>query len=288
MSNTQLIITALRWLLIAFICIECYTAVSVLFDRKNRIAVMAKKTINLAIGKSNSVYFNPDRIISDLSKYGIMYSFRDYNMEASTFVSAKFTCAGMFALLGIMLTPDQLVTKLLVVAICLVCGFFAPDVFMRLSNQSDNAKMMSDIQLIYTTLMIHAKAGVYITDSLIECQRNVENGRLKQALNEMNNNILASRVTIEEAVDQFNARFRNDQIDNLAVIIKQALETGRSSDMLEDLSKQIDNYNRIRSLKTRDRIKRQAAFIQVTYFSLITFMLLYLVAVELMVGLSSF
>lgn len=284
--NSQLIITIIQWIIIAFIMIEAYTAVSVLFDKRNRIAVMAKDSMDLALGKSKSTYFNPDKITADLSKYGIMYMFKDYNMEPSSYIAAKLASSGITALIGFMLTPNELAEKLLVIIAGLLFGFFIPDIFIRLNNNSDNERMMEDIQTIYTTLKIHARAGVYITDSLIECQRNVEHGRLKQALNEMNNNILASRVTIDEAVDQFNARFCNEQIDNLAVVIKQALHTGRSSDMLEDISKQIEDNNRIQSMKKRDHIKRQASLIQVIYFSMITFMLLYLVAMELMAGLS--
>lgn len=284
--SAQLVITIIKWIIIAFVMVEAYTAVSVLFDKRNRIAIMAKSSMDLALGKSKSTYFNPDKITADLSKYGIMYMFKDYNMEPSSFMAAKLTSAGVTALIGFMVTPNELAEKLLVVVIGLIIGFFLPDIFIRANNDSDNSAMMEDIQTIYSTLKIHARAGVYITDSLIECQRNVENGRLKQALNEMNNNILASRVTIDEAVDQFNARFCNEQIDNLSVVIKQALHTGRSSDMLEDISKQIEDNNRIQGMKKRDRIKRQASMIQVIYFSMITFMLLYLVAMELMVGLS--
>ena len=247
---------------------------------------MAKGTINLALGKSNSIYLNADKITADMSKYGVMYMFRDYNMDPSAFVSAKLACAGGFGLLGFMAAPNEWIPKIIGITIGLILGFIVPDIFIRISNRQDNDKMMTDIQTIYTTLKIHARAGVYVTDSLIECQRNIENGRLKQALNEMNNNILASRVTIDEAVDQFNARFCNEQIDNLSVVIKQALHTGRSADMLEDISKQIDTNNFVHRMKVKDRIKRESAFIQVAFFTLITVILLYLVVMELMQGLS--
>lgn len=286
MNNAQLIITIIKWILIVFIMIEAYTAVSVIFDKKNKISVMAKGTINLALGKSNSIYLNADKITADMSKYGVMYMFRDYNMDPSAFVSAKLACAGGFGLLGFMAAPNEWIPKMIGITIGLILGFIVPDIFIRISNRQDNDKMMTDIQTIYTTLKIHARAGVYVTDSLIECQRNIENGRLKQALNEMNNNILASRVTIDEAVDQFNARFCNEQIDNLSVVIKQALHTGRSADMLEDISKQIDTNNFVHRMKVKGRIKRESAFIQVAFFTLITVVLLYLVVMELMQGLS--
>lgn len=286
MSNAQLITAIIKWILIAFIMIEAYTTVSVIYDRKNKITVMAKGTINLALGKSNSTYLNADKITADMSKYGVMYMLRDYNMDPSAFISAKLVCSGGAALLGFMITPNQASMKIAGIGIGLIVGFVSPDILIKVNNAQDNENMMPDIQTIYTTLKIHARAGVYITDSLIECQRNVENGRLKQALNEMNNNILASRTTIDEAVDQFNARFCNEQIDNLSVVIKQALHTGRAADMLEDISKQINTNDYVHRMKVKDRIKRQSAFTQVLYFSMVTTLILYLVAMELQQGIA--
>lgn len=176
MNNAQLIITIIKWILIVFIMIEAYTAVSVIFDKKNKISVMAKGTINLALGKSNSIYLNADKITADMSKYGVMYMFRDYNMDPSAFVSAKLACAGGFGLLGFIAAPNEWIPKIIGITIGLILGFIAPDIFIRISNRQDNDKMMTDIQTIYTTLKIHARAGVYVTDSLIECQRNIENG----------------------------------------------------------------------------------------------------------------
>lgn len=284
--NTELIITILKWILIAFIMIEAYTAVSVLYDRRNSFSVMTRKSIEIALGKTKSSYFNAKRIEGDLSKYGVMYMLHDYKLDPTGFVAIKICFAGLIALVSFSIVPNTVVAKILAIAVGILIGFFAPDLFIRLNNNMDNEKMSDDIQSIYTTLKIHARAGVYITDSLIECQRNVENGRLKEALNEMNNSILSSRATIDDAVDQFSLRFCNEQINNLSVVIKQALKTGRSSDMLEDISKQIEINNRIHNMKVRDKIKRQSAGIQVAYFSMITVLLLYLVMTELVFSLS--
>lgn len=45
--------------------------------------------------------------------------------------------------------------------------------------------MLNDIRLIYDTLKIQSKSGVYITDILSECQLLVQMPRLKKALMEL-------------------------------------------------------------------------------------------------------
>jgi len=213
-----------------------------------------------------------------------MYALKDYNLEPSSFVTIKLLCALGTGVICAMLSSSFLLTIALLLIGCVV-GFFLPDLLIRINNAGDNEAMQEDILSIYNILKIHARAGVYITDSLIECQRSVAHPRLKQALNEMTNNILASRVTSEEAIDQFNARFANEDIDNLAIIIKQAFRTGRSADLLTDISKQIEINNKIRSEKSKDKQKRQTSIIQVIFFGIITVIIVYLIAMELAVSL---
>ena len=56
--------------------------------------------------------------------------------------------------------------------------------------------------------------------------------------------------------------------------------------LARDISKQIDTNNFVHRMKVKDRIKRESAFIQVTFFTLVTVILLYLVVMELMQGLA--
>jgi len=268
-------------LILVFLAVQVYTLVSILMSKSDQITVMAKKSVDIAMGRSKSSYFNYDKITADLSKYGIMYMFHDYNLEPSTFIIAKLIAAIGTGLLVFIIAPSQIFIALIGV----VAGFFIPDGLMRLSNASDNDSIRDDVLLIYRTLKIHARAGVYITDSLIECQRSILNPRLKQALNEMNNNILSSRVTVEEAVDQFNSRFCNEQIDDLSIIIKQAIRTGRSADLLTDISKQIETSNNIQTQKKKDTLKRKTAITQVMFFGIISALMIYLVAMEMAVSL---
>lgn len=272
--------------IIAFICFNAYVLVQSIFANKNKAVVLTKNVIQNALDSSNSSWFNEDKILGDLSKYGVMYILKDYNLEASTWIMIKGLVALVSGFIGLLIGVS-LTSKVFLVISMMVIGFFIPDIFIRLSNEEDNKSMNIDILTIFTILKIHARAGVYITDSLIECQRSVTNKRLKQALNEMNNNILSSRVTIEEAVSQFNARFRNDQIDNLSIILIQATESGQSINLLDDLSVQIRNGNKIRTEAKKAALKRRLSFQQVLFFAMVTGMILYLVIAEMYLSLAT-
>ena len=286
MIDSMLIVSIMKIIILIFLIVNVYTLSSKLLSKHDEFAVLAKSTIDIAIGRADAVYLSADRITADLSKYGVMYMMKDYNMEPSVFVTVKMVIAACIGFLFFLLSPSPLLMLVFFAIGCLI-GFFIPDVVIRISNNSDNESMQSDIMSIYVILKIHARAGVYITDSLIECQRSISHPRLKQAINEMNNNILSSRITLEEAVDQFNARFCNEQIDNISVIIKQALRTGRSADLLADLSKQIDSNNKIRAQKKRDSLKRQTAITQVSFFCGIAIALIYLIGLQLIASIGT-
>lgn len=282
----QTLVMIMKYLIIGFICYSAYTLVSILFANKNKAVVLAKDVVNNALGKSKSSWFNEDKILADLSKYGVMYMTKDYNIEASTWILVKVLCGALCGLVGFSLA-SSIIGKILCAVGLLIAGFFLPDGFIRLSNKSDNDAMANDILTIYTILKIHARAGVYVTDSLIECQRTVTNGRLKQALNEMNNNVLSSRITMDEAIMQFNARFRNDSIDNLAIILLQSSKSGQSINLLDDLSAQIVNGNKARSEMKKAKLKRKLSIQQTIFFSIVVGMVLYLVIIEMTTSVSA-
>ena len=283
--NTVLIVKIVSIVAACFLAVQVYSLISILFVKDGSAAILSKRVIQSALDNSHSSYFSADKLEADMSKYGLMYMLRDYNIEASSYIAIKLLFATALGIAGIALGGTAAMKLGLFVALA-VAGFFAPDIFIRISNNSDNENMSSDILQVYSTLKIHAKAGVYITDSLIECQRIVENKRLKQAFKELNNNILSAKLSPIEAITNFNARFSNSQIDNLVIILIQSFSTGRSSAMLEDLSKQIQTGNALRLEKKESKLKKEVAILQVIFFGVITMLLLYLIASEMAAALT--
>lgn len=107
-----------------------------------------------------------------------------------------------------------------------LAGFFIPDIYAKVSNNSDNEKILLDIRGIFDTIRIKTEGGMFLTSAIMECYKNTRNRRLKQALFEMNAQIIAKN-DIRETVDVFNSKFKNKYIDTLCVILKQSLEAGK-------------------------------------------------------------
>lgn len=279
--NTHMIITIIKYIILAFALFQAYLLGKSLFEKRNNIATLAKSTVETAIGQSNSLYFSEDNFRAMMSKYGLMYMLHDYNLEASTFVLLKSIFGLGCGFVAGSIVPNYIL-KIFIFIVFTITGFFIPDWFLKQSNKVDNIKMLDDIVTVYTSLKIYTKSNVHITTSLIECQRLVSNGRLKEAFAELNNNILSGKITTEDAVDLFNSRFCNDNIDNLCVIIKQSLRTGHASEILADITKQIDDTNKIRAIEKKKQMERKMTMLQIMFFSCIAGITFYIVIMEIL------
>lgn len=285
---SEIIITIIKFVVLFFLAYEVYQFMRVILEKKSvtKLPVMTKNAVSTAIGKAKSRYLSEDNLRSMMSKYGLMHLLHDYNIDAATFVIVKVVAGLLLGALGQSFVAHPL-AKLAIFVVGVIVGFFIPDFIIKENNKSDNDAMLDDIINVYTMLKIHATSGVYITDSLIECQRAVANARLKEALTELNNNVLSRKITIEEAVDLFNSRFESEHIDNLAVIMKQSLKTGRSSEVLADISKQIEDTNKIRAERQKEKMKKKMTVMQVVFFIIITIIALYLVIQQMMSSMAN-
>ncbi|WP_343246767.1 hypothetical protein [Diplocloster hominis] len=202
-------------------------------------------------------YFRYDRIQDYLEHYGVTYMFPG-KADPVSYLAVK----GFFALLclaaGLQIHP---VIGLLLLPV----GFQAPDGFIRLSNNQDNDEMMADIKNVYDTLRIQTKAGVYLTYSLSECYLAVENGRLKAALLTLTNRIVA-KSDITNALDEFHGKFENKYIDILCMILQQSLESGRTVQVLEDVSSQLTDMQHAIHMKEKEKLDRKIQVLQLLIF----------------------
>lgn len=285
---SEIIITIIKFVILFFLAYEVYQFMRVILEKDSvtKFPVMTKNAVSTAIGKAKSRYLSEDNLRSMMSRYGLMHLLHDYNIDAATFVIVKVVTGLLLGALGQSFVGNPL-AKLAIFVVGVIVGFFIPDFIIKENNKSDNDAMLDDIINVYTMLKIHATSGVYITDSLIECQRAVANPRLKESFTELNNNILSRKITIEEAVDLFNSRFESDHIDNLSVIIKQSLKTGRSSEVLTDISKQIEDTNRLRAERQKEKMRKKMTIMQVVFFIIITIIALYLVVQQMLSSMAN-
>lgn len=164
-------------------------------------------------------------------------------------------------------------------------GFLLPVVLAVISNRADNDAMMSDIESMYDIIKIQAKAGVFIQDSLMDCYMMCANRRLKSALLELCNRT-STRNTVKEAVDEFNSKFMNVHIDILCIILNQAQTSGRTVQILSDMSEQIRQVRHAHAMKEKGKLERKIEILELLIFIGVLAIGIYSMGTEIMNMLS--
>ena len=105
-------------------------------------------------------------------------------------------------------------------------------------NRADSKAMLPDIRLIYHSLGVQIKSGVYVTDALAECSTSVTNIRLKDALSEFYAEVIM-KSDIYASLERFRSAFDDRYIDSLCITVVQALESGQAVELLGDIAEQV-------------------------------------------------
>ncbi|MBL4932276.1 type II secretion system F family protein [Clostridium paridis] len=167
-----------------------------------------------------------------------------------------------------------------------IIAYFLPDVLIRIGNSVDNEEILPDLKRVYDTLRIQTKAGVFLTMSLTECYLSVKTPRLKKALLELNSYIL-TKSDIDEAVEDFNSKFKSPYIDTFCIVIKQSVSSGKTVEILEDLSEQISDIQDAINLKLAERVKAKLQFQQLLIYIGVIAIVVYSMFIEILSSLSA-
>ena len=144
-------------------------------------------------------------------------------------------------------------------------GFYLLKILLIISNHADNEKILYDMKGIYDTLKMKTEGGMFLTSSLQECYKIARNRRLKAALYEMQSEMIA-KSDIADAVEKFNVKFKNKQIDTFCVIIRQSLESGKTVEILRDMSDQLTETQKAINIKVKGRLETQISAIQMMIY----------------------
>ena len=191
-----------------------------------------------------------------IKKNGVAYMFPWVN--AYILLGLKLVLGLLFLILAVIKMPVLALQSA-------VIAFFVPDILINISNNADNDSMLTDIESIYDIMRIQARAGVFIQDSLMDCYLSTKNARLKSALLELCNGIGASS-TLEEEVELFRQKFNNRHIDVLCIILGQAQTTGKTVQILSDMSEQIRQVRHTVSLKAEGKLERKIEILELLIF----------------------
>lgn len=191
-----------------------------------------------------------------LNAYGVKFMFPWIGISHYYIIKSAIGLVAMLCVFRFGLLPA--------IAACFI-GFIIPDILIHLSNSSDNEKMLSDIESMYDIMRIQARAGVFIRDSLMDCYMNTGNPRLKSATLELCNNLGTSR-TMDEAIQDFSDKFENRHIDVLCIVLSQAQTSGKTIQILSDMTEQINQLKHQRSKRDEGKLERKIEVLELLIF----------------------
>lgn len=139
--------------------------------------------------------------------------------------------------------------------------FFLPGWLLDYLNKQDNNRLLPEIKLIYHSLQIQIKAGVYVMDALAECYGSVQEKRLQSALLDLAGDIVM-KADIYEALEHFQGRFDNRYIDSLCITILQACESGQAVEILGDIGEQLKDMEAVVLAGKKSSLDRSITFYQ--------------------------
>ncbi len=210
------------------------------------------------------------RIDRYLSRYGAYYMF--HAIHPLAYITIK-------SLVGILALHYVAQRSIILSIPAFLVGFLLPDVLLGMSNKRDNEDMLEDIQKVYDVMRIQSRAGVFLNDALAESYLIIKNRRLKTAVLELVNQI-AARSDVEAAIDAFNLKFKCGYVDSLCIVIKQSLQSGKTVQLLTDISSQLTYIRRAISLKEKERIERKIAIVELLIYIVILSVGMYVLSFE--------
>lgn len=135
-----------------------------------------------------------------------------------------------------------------------IFGYQILDIMLNHSNEINNKMILDDIRGIYSILEIQSTSGVYFLKSLNHCTLRVKNKRLKKALIILCNDIKTNK-TLDESIESFKSKFSNEHINNLSMIIKHSMESGRVEEVVKDLQNQVEVINNVLNKRREEKIQ---------------------------------
>ena len=221
----------------------------------------SKSFINKAndrLKNSKYEYFTPESIEARITALGAAHLFKG-KLTPLSYIMIKFVSA----FLGLIITT--VFGNILIGVFIGGLLFFDIDFLLKFSNDDDNRKMMGDIQVFFSVVRTQTLAGIAITTSLSEGYNIVKNKRLKTALIELSSKILAHKP-LDESIDEFNAKFKNQYIDSFCIVVKQSQDSGQASKLLGDLSNQITNLQNSINIKKKNKEENVNTFLNLLIF----------------------
>lgn len=233
------------------------------------------------IRKTKKKSFDYEKIKKSLSRSGMLYK-HAWLENPAAYIGLKVILSLLFGVFVSFFHP-------LLIPLGLVFGYKSFDLYMYLSNNSDNKKMQKDIELIFNLLSIQVRSGVYMPSALCECVDVIDPSdlRLKTALMQLSGNLIIG-TPFKDAIRSFNENFDNQHIDSLCTILDQASESGKSEDLLADIGKQVKLFTALQMDKKKQEMDLSMTIVILGLFVDIMYVILDLSINTIMVQMTNF
>lgn len=154
-------------------------------------------------------------------------------------------------------------------------GIFLPGILLEYMNKRDNEQMLTELDMLYGALSIQIRAGVYVSNALMECYGSVSHPRLRASLQDLCSDLVVN-AELGKALEGLQRKFNNKYIDILCITILQACESGQAVELLGDIAEQIKDMEVLIQQKKKDQLDRSTTFYQLGVFVISMGLTLYL------------
>lgn len=234
-------------------------------EAEARLRVGVKRRINERLYGHRS---NQRNRYIELEKYikrtGISYYFNGITPEK--YIASKIIASMIFMLLGLV------GLKLMGALIGCVFGYYSVDVYCRWLDKRDNSMMLDDIRLMLGATKVQNSSNTHIINTINSSYYSVSNPRLKKALMELIGEIKA-KVDIDEALDNMASKFNNVYISSYCASIKQLMKTGRASNMMDGINKNLRNIQSAMIIREKHKIESNKLIASILVFITIIFII---------------
>ena len=156
-----------------------------------------------------------------------------------------------------------------------LAGAFLPGILLEYLNKRDNEQMLTELDLVYSALAIQIRAGVFVSDALMECYNSVKHPRLHSGLRDLCGDLVMN-AELAKALENLQRKFNNKYIDTLCITIMQACESGQAVELLGDIAEQIKDMEIMIQQKKKNQLDRSTTFYQLGIFVISLGLTLYL------------
>ncbi len=200
--------------------------------------------------------FAYDYCSEQLDSLGVTY-YSKGRFTPLMYVVYKIGCVIIGALMSLAVGAPALVIML--------AAYFLPDFMCKKRNNRDNRDMLASLMDVYDVILLQVNSGEYITRVLVDAYMVARHPRLKAALVELTGDIVSTN-DLKTSIGIFGRKFKNDNINNLVMLVTQLADTGITAAMMNDIKNYLavlqDSYNE----NKQDKIERVCLMCAIAVF----------------------